>query len=167
VRELRLHAERAVTLLAEAKAAGKLENPEALDALELGARRIDFLGLKFELADECATLYAQAQSLTGDKTRTDEVAEMMWTIGSNNGKIQDIRDGYTQLGGLFRQAWLRDNRPYWLENNQARYDRAAQLWIDRGARWDPIPQRWLDTHTLAPAAEVGLPAAPPTVPAAK
>ena len=160
-RELRLHAERAITLLAEAKAAGKLENPEALDALELGARRIDFLGLKFELADECAALYAQAQTMTGDKTRTDEVAEMMWTIGSNNGKIQDIRDGYTQLGGLFRQAWLRDNRSYWLENNQARYDRAAQLWIDRGARWDPIPQRWLDTHTLAPASEVGLPAAPP------
>jgi hypothetical protein len=167
VRDLRLHAERAISLLAEAKAAGKLENPEALDALELGARRIDFLGLKFELADECAALYAQAQTMTSDKTRTDEVAEMMWTIGSNNGKIQDIRDGYTQLGGLFRQAWLRDNRPYWLENNQARYDRAAQLWIDRGARWDPIPQRWLDTHVLAPAAEVGLPAAPLAAPAAK
>jgi hypothetical protein len=166
-REMRLHAERAVTLLAEAKAAGKLETPEALDALELGARRIDFLGLKFELADECVELYAQAQSLVGDKTRTDEVAEMMWTIGSNNGKIQDIRDGYTQLGGLFRQAWLRDNRPYWLENNQARYDRAAQLWIDRGNRWDVVPQRWLDTHTLASATEVGLPAAPPSVAPAK
>jgi hypothetical protein len=112
-------------------------------------------------------LYAQAQSLVGDKTRTDEVAEMMWTIGSNNGKIQDIRDGYTQLGGLFRQAWLRDNRPYWLENNQARYDRAAQLWIDRGNRWDVVPQRWLDTHTLASATEVGLPAAPPSVAPAK
>ena len=47
---LRLHAERAITLLAQARAAGKLENPEALDALELGARRIDFIGLKFQAA---------------------------------------------------------------------------------------------------------------------
>ncbi len=45
--ELRLHAERAITLLAQARAAGKLDNPEALDALELGARRIDFIGYKF------------------------------------------------------------------------------------------------------------------------
>jgi hypothetical protein len=167
VRELRLHAERAITLLAEAKAAGKLENPEALDALELGARRIDFLGLKFEFADESVALYAQAQAIAGDKTRADEVAEMMWTIGSNNGKFQDIRDGYTQLGGLYRQAWLRDNRPYWLENNQAHYDHAAQLWIDRGERWDLVLQHWWDTHILAPAAEVGLPAVAPAVPAAK
>ena len=49
--ELRLDAERAITLLAEARAAAKaedgaLENDEALDALELGARRIDFIGAK-------------------------------------------------------------------------------------------------------------------------
>ena len=45
--ELRLDAERAITLLAEARAAARgptLENQEALDAMELGARRIDFIG---------------------------------------------------------------------------------------------------------------------------
>ena len=50
--ELRLHAERAITLLAQARAAGKLDNPEALDAIELGARRIDFIGYKFQAAEE-------------------------------------------------------------------------------------------------------------------
>ena len=58
--ELRLDAERAITLLAQARAAGKLENQEALDALELGARRIDFVGLKFQAADDCVSLYEQA-----------------------------------------------------------------------------------------------------------
>ena len=159
VSEVRQHAESAITLTAEARAAGKLENQEALDALELGARRIDFAGLKFQSADECAALYAQAQALAADKSRWSEVEEMLETIGSNNGKLQDIRDGYSLLGGLYRQAWLRDNRPYWLENNQARYDRAAQLWIDRGDRWERVLQHWWDTHTLAPRAEVGLPAA--------
>ena len=65
--ELRLHAERAITLIAEARDAARSEhrelvNPEALDALELGARRIDFLGLKFQNADEIVSLYNQAVS---------------------------------------------------------------------------------------------------------
>src|ERR1035441_702848 len=105
--EIRLHAERAVTLLAEAKAAAKLEkrtleNPEALDAIELGARRIDFAGLKFQASDEAAALYTQALALAGDKSRWSEVEGLLWNIGYT--RFQDIRDGYSLLGGLYREA---------------------------------------------------------------
>jgi hexosaminidase len=154
--EVRLHAEKAITLLAEARAASKLENQEPLDAMELGARRIDFIGYKFQAAQECIQLYARAQTLASDKNSWGEVENIIETIGSNNGRIEDMRDGYTQLGELYRQAWLRVNRPYWLANNQARYDRAARLWVDRSERWSLVMQRWWDTHTLPPAAEVGL-----------
>jgi hypothetical protein len=156
--ELRLHAEKAITLLAQARAATKLENQEALDALELGARRIDFIGLKFQFAKECADLYAKAQAAaaTGDKNRWDEVGEAMYTIGSNNGRFEDIRDGYAQLGQLYTEAWLKDNRTYWLAVNQARYDRAAQLWVSRSMAWQNVIEHWWSTHTLPPAAEVGL-----------
>jgi len=162
--QLRLHAERAITLTAEAKAAARrenrtLDNLEALDALELGARRIDFVGLKFQSADESIALYNQARTLAADKNRWSEVDEKLWTIGSTNGRLEDIRDGYALLGGLYRQAWLRDNRPYWLENNLARYDSAAQLWIGRGDRWDVIIEQWWNTHKLATPAEAGLPEA--------
>jgi hypothetical protein len=162
VSQLRLHAERAITLVAEARAAathdkGQLENTEALDALELGARRIDFVGLKFEACDESATTYSKARELAGDKTRWSEVAEMLETIGSNNGRLEDIRDGYTQLGELYKQAWLRDNRPYWLQNNLAHYDAAAQLWVGRGERWNLVLQQWWDLHTLPTPADAGLP----------
>jgi hypothetical protein len=157
--ELRLHAERAITLLAEAKKAGKLTNAEALEAMELGARRIDFIGYKFQAAQECASIYARAQSLAADKNRWDEVENILETIGSNNGRLEDMRDGYSQLGQLYREAWLRVNRPYWLANNEARYDRAAQLWLDRSERWNTVVQHWWETHTLTSAAEAGLPAA--------
>ncbi|MGA9069863.1 MAG: family 20 glycosylhydrolase [Terracidiphilus sp.] len=155
--ELRLHAERAITLLAEARATGKLENPEALDALELGARRIDFVGYKFQTAAECAALYTQAQALAADQSRWSEVEVMLETIGSNNGRLQDMRDGYALLGELYRQAWLRDNRSYWLQNNMARYEQAAQLWIGRADRWNLVQQQWWNTHTLPAAGEAGLP----------
>jgi hexosaminidase len=159
---LRLHAERAIALIAEARAAAKLENrilenPEALDAMELGARRIDFVGLKFQAADESVALYKQARAIAADKSRRDEVQAKLWTIGGINGLLQDIRDGYSLLGGLYRQAWLRDNRPYWLENNQARYDRSAQLWVGRTDHWSVVMEQWWSTHTLATPADAGLP----------
>jgi hypothetical protein len=165
VSELRLDAERAITLVSEARAAAKLENrnldnEEALDALDLGARRIDFMGLKFQDADETVTIYNHARNLAPDKSRQNEVDEMMETIDSNNGRFQDIRDGYTLLRGLYKQAWLRDNRPYWLQNNLVRYDQAAQLWIGRGDRWrSQVMQQWWETHTLPAPAEAGLPEA--------
>ena len=169
--EVRLHAERVITLVDQARAAAaadqrELANPEALDALELGARRIDAMGLKFQAADDAVSLYARAQSLASDKKNWDEVETLLETIGSNNGKLQDIRNGYTLIGGLYRQAWLRDNRPYWLPNNMEQFDRAAQLWIGRGDAWDRLIDHWWSTHTLPPAAEAGLPQPPgPAAPA--
>jgi hexosaminidase len=161
--ELRLHAERAITLIAEARAAAKLENrtlkiPEALDALELGARRIDFVGLKFQAADESVALYNQARA--GSRRQEPQgrgPGEAVRNHRREQRALEDIRDGYALLGGLYRQAWLRDNRPYWLENNQARYDRAAQLWIGRSDHWSQVLQQWWNSHTLPTAAEAGLP----------
>jgi hypothetical protein len=140
--QLRLHAERAITLVAEARAAARqenrtLENPGALDALELGARRIDFVGLKFQEADEAGDL-----------------------LDSANQRANDIFDGYMTLRELYRQAWLRDNRPYWLGVNLARYDRAAQVWMGRGERMNLAIGQWWETHMLPAAAEAGLPGPP-------
>ena len=107
----------------------------------------------------------EALARAGDKSRWDEVRNLLETIGSNNGRIQDIRDGYSLLGRLYRQAWLRVNRPYWLENNMVRYDRSAQLWVGRGNAWNNVIEHWWETHTLPPSSEVGLPA--PLSPAEK
>jgi hypothetical protein len=163
---LRLHAERAITLLAAARAAAdgehrNLANADALDALELGARRIDFVGLKFQNADECVSLYEQALALVADKSRWNEVDDILETIGSANGRFQDNRDGYALLGELYRQAWLRVNRPYWLENNLARYHRATQLWIGRADKWSLVEEQWSERHTLPSLSDAGLPTSQP------
>lgn len=163
-KDIRMDAEQAITLIAEARDAAKadgrtLENGEAIDALELGARRMDFIGFKFEAAEDCSALYKQAESLAGDKSRWGEVDNLLETIGSNNGRMQDIRDGYALIGQLYEKAWLQDNRPYWLANNMAKYERSTELWIGRGDRFDVVRDHWYDTHTLPSAAEAGLPAA--------
>ena len=70
--QLRLHAERAIALVAEARIANpNLRETDALDVLELGARRMDLIGQKFEISDEIATSYAHAFALQTSKTKED------------------------------------------------------------------------------------------------
>ena len=113
--ELRQHAERALVLIAEARASAPLREPNALDAMALGARRIDFIGMKFQFADEIAHSYAGAYADQAAQPHSRAYGDLI-SISSANGRCQDLRDGYTLTRELFQQAWLRDNRPYWLQN---------------------------------------------------
>ena len=135
-RELRLHAEQAITLIEQARD----ENPNlleqsALDAMELGARRMDFIGMKFEFSDEIASLYAKAFAAQNDPKKSDEVDALFSLISDmNDGRCEQIRDGYTFTRELYEDAWKKENRPYWLGNVQVRYEAAQLLWYNRCVR---------------------------------
>src|SRR6202789_2046266 len=94
---VRLYAEHALTFIAQAKAAEPgLREPDAISAMEFGARRIDFLGLKFQLADEMADAYARAQAtsqvvLTANEPRPrPSTAALLSDLNGVNGRLQDI-----------------------------------------------------------------------------
>ncbi len=192
--DLRLHAEAALTLIAQARAAAgpnpaatqissadvgststlydaskygaaasALREPDAIDAMELGARRMDFIGLKFQLADEMAQTYAHAladASSTDRKSRASVNRELS-DLNSVNGRIQDLRNGYTLIRDLYESAWLRSNRPYWLRNILEQYDYTTQLWLARADKLHSAQRQWMDSKTLPTAEELGIPAAPP------
>jgi len=193
--DLRMHAEAALTLIAQARAvagprmtpvstqtvqtdvgststqydAGKygaatsnLREPDAIDAMELGARRMDFIGLKFQLADEMAAGYARAlaDSVSTDRKTRASVSREISDIYSLNGRIEDIRDGYALLRDLYESAWLRSNRPYWLRNNLEQYDYAIQIWLARADKVHSAQRQWTENKTLPSAEEMGIPPAP-------
>ena len=145
-----------------------LREVNAIDALELGARRFDFIGEKFQLADEMAEAYARAQE---DATSTDrrtrgEVSRELSDINGVNGRIQDIKDGYSLIRDLYQQLWLRTNRPYALRPVLAHYDYTIDIWLARMDEVRSAQRQWGDTHTLPSATELDIPAAPPvSVPA--
>jgi hypothetical protein len=140
-----------------------LREPDAIDALELGARRFDLIGLKFELADEIAQGYARAQTdaPSHDKETHKMVARELSDINGVNGRIRDLIDTYSLLRDLYAQSWLRTNRPYSLRPVLERYDYTIALWLSRSDKVRSAQRQWTATQTLQPAADVGIPA-PPT-----
>src|SRR5260221_2158138 len=125
---------------------------DAIDALALGARKIDFIGMKFQFADEVVQMYARARDTT-NKSISRDLAD----ISGANGRLQDLRDGYSLIRDEYEKAWLRENRPYWLHNVLARYDQATQLWVNRADQVNLSRQQWFRTRRLKPAVEVGNP----------
>ena len=144
-------------------ATSALREPDAIDAMELGARRMDFIGLKFQLADEMATGYARAliDSTSTDKKTKTSVGRELSDLNGVNGRIQDIRNGYTLLRDLYESAWLRSNRPYWLRNMLEQYDYTTQIWLARADKVHSAQRQWTETKTLPSAQELGIPPAPP------
>jgi hypothetical protein len=159
--EARRHAERAIELIETALASDPtLRERPALAAMELGARRIDFIGMKFQMADEMSALYAKAYAMKNDKAHRTETRELLITISSMNGRCQDLRDGYALLKTLYRDSWLAENRPYWLDNVLVRYDLQMQTWQQRGDKISMVIDDWQAGGTLPDAASVGIPAPP-------
>lgn len=131
--DLRIHAERAIVLLTEAQAANpKLRNQDALLAMDLGARRLDLIGMKFQFADEMAQGYAQAYAAQATKPMPKPTRAGLTMATGINGRCQDLRDAYTALKDEYSQVWLGENRPYWLGNVTARYEMEVRRWIERG-----------------------------------
>ena len=161
-RDLRLHAERAMVLVAEARAQGNLREADALDTMDLGARRMDLIGLKFQLTDEIAMSYAKAYALQNSKDRDSrtEVGRDLTDINAVNGKLQDLRNSYSLLRDLYEAAWLKCYRPYWMRNNLARYDLTIQLWLGRIDRVRSAQRQWDRSQSLPSASDVGIPPVP-------
>jgi hexosaminidase len=142
-----------------------LREPDAIDALELGARRLDFIGLKFQLADEMASAYARAQTdaLSTDRETRRMTSRELGDINGVDGRIQDIKDGYSLLRGLYEQSWLRTNRPYGMRPVLEHYDATIALWLSRMDKLRSAQRQWSNDRTLPTANDLGIPS-PPSAP---
>ena len=156
--ELRLHAERAVVLLAQVRQSNpSLKEQDALTAMDLGARRLDLIGMKFQLAQEIADSYAKALEIQHDKSQRAVAANILGEIGGNNGRCEDLRDAFSVLKAEYSQVWLSENRPYWLNNVTVRYDLEIQKWQRRGEMFEESARDWNGGKNLPTPSALGLP----------
>ena len=159
--ELRTDAEEAINLILQARRdESELRELPALEAMEMGARRIDFIGLKFELAQQIAQDYADVYARQQNTGERAQLQNKLDEISSMFGRCQDMRDGYSLLKAAYSRVWLGENTSYWLDNVTVRYDLRIQEWQRRGERFRESVDDF-EHHRAMPSPEaMGLPAVP-------
>ena len=160
---VRIQAESALVKLAQARTQSHLRERAALDAMELGARRIDWLAAKFQIADEIVAAYLKATDPAKTTVSWVDLAE----LSGINGRLQDMRDGYVLTRELFVRSWEAEARPYWLQNDLARYDAEILTWTRRIMAMDQARRRFTRDRVLPTPEELEIPRAllPPPAPA--
>jgi hypothetical protein len=163
-RDVRILAESALVLLAQVRRSGQqLREPMALTSIELGARRIDWLAAHFQFANEISGMYARIVAADTTREGRVEAGRNFGDITSINGRIQDMREGYANLKALYRDAWMAENRPYWIDNVMARFDVPMLQWVERQQTIAAAWRVYNRTRVAPPAESIGVP--PPYVPA--
>ncbi len=94
VHTMRLHAEQAIILIDQARNAGDLREPDALDAMDMGARRMDFSATNLRPRKQIVDEYNRAYQEQNDPTGKHDVGHELGMISGANGQCQDLRDGY-------------------------------------------------------------------------
>jgi hypothetical protein len=150
--EIRLHAESALVMIAKARRQPQIRERSALDAMEVGARRLDWLAAKFQYAD------AIAQAFVNAAADSAHARQLLGDLGGMNGVLQDMRDGFALNRDLFEAAWRNENRPYWMTNALAKFDAEIIRWVDRSKKMDEMMRRWSRDRTKPRPEELGIPA---------
>ncbi|SFS18847.1 Glycosyl hydrolase family 20, catalytic domain [Granulicella pectinivorans] len=149
---IRMHAERAITLIHEAQVSAPLREPDALNAMEIAARRIDFVAYKFQMADEILTAYRQAvEQNNGTKAKGAPLFHISYFY-------QDLISTYGQLRDMYQDAWQKENRSYALQNVMVHYDMSMQLWMLRSDLFRDAKLHFTQTRILPVPQELGMPA---------
>jgi hypothetical protein len=110
-------------------------NRELLDAVAFAARRMHAIGMRGRVAADVAAAFRDLQSAAAAR-RAPEWKRAMERIDSD---LTEGRETTLELRDEQEGLWHRENRPYWLGNVLALYDRDAQLWLaeqDRFRRCD-------------------------------
>ncbi len=119
--EMRLGAEHALESLYRSRAAAHANQGTLADMI-LAAWRWDALGMKIEFTQEINHFYWDAFLNPTDASRVGNDLEEITSI---NARLEDLRDATTRLSQMYREAWLREYSPYWLDNVLVRYDTLA------------------------------------------
>jgi len=138
----------AVLVDLEAHASKARRHRNTLAFLRLPAKRLDYLGMKVQFGRRIGELYRQALA--------DQTPRNLSRINSTNGLVQDLRDYINEIKGIYRDAWLAENRPYWLDNVLVRYDHEALLWTARARLFTEASQQYATSKKLPEPDKLGL-----------
>ena len=150
-RDMRLGAENALQALY--RSSGKAHaNQATLADMALSAWRWDALGMKIQFTQEISNFYWDAFE---NQTDAQRVGNDLEEITATNARLEDLRDATTRLSQMYREAWLREYNPFWLENVLVRYDTLAREFQAKIVLVRQARRQYEATKTLTPPRDLG------------
>jgi len=150
-RDIRLGAEHALEALYRNRSKARL-NSDTLGDMEVAAWRFDTLGMKIQFTEEITKFYWDAFQNQADEGRVGNDLEEITAI---NARLEDLRDSTTRVREMYRKAWLREDRPYWLDNVLVRYDNLAREFQAKIVAVRQARRQYYATKALTAPQELG------------
>ena len=150
--KLRLLAEQAAVDLAASRHKARL-HADTIPFLEFAARRLDYLGMKIQFANEVGQMYRAVQA---DPANANAANNRLRRIRGMDGVLPSLRDYINEVKAGYRQAWLAENRPYWLDNVLVRYDNEALYWVRQMQWFDAAAKEYDRTKKLPDPEKAGV-----------
>jgi hypothetical protein len=127
-------------------------NRDTLAEMTLAAWRWDALGMKIEFTKEINNFYWDAFLNPTDVNRVDnDLAE----ITDINARLEDLRDSTTRVGQMYRESYLREYGPYWLDNVEVRYENLARLFQEKIVALRQVRRQYDITKVLPQPEQLG------------
>jgi hypothetical protein len=97
-------------------------------AMRFAAQRFDHLGRRMQVVEKLSQDYWDAYLNLGDRRKVGRLRNYWGNIYNS---LREMAEELTILKESYRQQWLAENRPYWLDSVLARYDQAIATWLNK------------------------------------
>jgi hexosaminidase len=151
IKQMRLSVEDAEEVLLKNRDRAK-RNSSMVPAMIFAARRFDHLGRRWETVEKLSREYWDAYLNLGDRTKTRKLRRYASPIYN---QLREMAEELSELKTAYRDQWLAENRPYWLESVLARYDQMVSLWLTKSRTIEEAMRTYEATSILPNPEEMG------------
>jgi hypothetical protein len=151
-RKMRLTVEEVAESLSRSEGRAK-RNVSAVAAMKFAAQRYDHLGRRMEVVQRFSEQYWDAYLNLGDRVK---VRKLRYYSGAVYNNLREMAEELSLLKEAYRQQWLAENRPYWLDSVLNRYDQMMAIWLTKSRAMDDALRKYEATSTLPNPEEFGL-----------
>jgi hypothetical protein len=152
IRQMRLQVEAAEeTLLQNTKRARR--NNSMVSSMLFAARRFDHLGRRAQTVEKLSREYWDAYLNLGDRSKVRRLRRYASPIYN---QLREMAEELSILKADYREQWLAENRPYWLDSVLARYDQAIAIWLAKSREVEEAMRNYDATSILPNPEEFGL-----------
>src|SRR4030095_8802224 len=128
-------------------------NSSMIPTMMFAARRFDHMGRRAQTVEKLSREYWDAYLNLGDHAKTRRLRRYESPIYN---QLREMAEELSELKVAYREQWLAENRPYWLDSVLSRYDHAISIWLNKSRAVEESMRAYDATSILPNPEEFGL-----------